>query len=265
MFVLIQIFMCIVAYSKVRGCSCFRLVSHDGQFYEDYNPTMLYLNPLMNETFSNFAQEVGLTPDTFTERWSMATHRPPYAYATTEYHGYQCSEARCPAGDNPRTRGVNEIQKIVCIATSGNFTLTFRDNTTMTMNYNVGITYLQHRLQQLYTIRSVNVVYSSGGSVLCTSDGSNAAYIEFLSEYGDLPLLKLTSPHLSPGYTFIITQEVQGTKENLECSQHGICRSDTGACECMQGYVSSADSLPGGKTSVSGGNRGDCGYETRLP
>ena len=47
--------------------------------------------------------------------------------------------------------GVNEIQRITCTATSGNFTVLFRDNSTMTMDYDVSVANFTHRLKQIYT------------------------------------------------------------------------------------------------------------------
>lgn len=90
------------------------------------------------------------------------------------------------------------------------------------------------------------------------------ADIEFLSEYGDLPMIELGVSFLSDSYTFKINQVIRGTKEDLECSQQGICNEDTGQCFCMPGFTSSADSVSGGKISTSAGDRGDCGYETKF-
>ena len=89
-------------------------------------------------------------------------------------------------------------------------------------------------------------------------------FIEFLSEYGDLPLMELGVHTLSDGYTFLIRQEQLGTKEDLECSQNGICSAETGRCTCMEGYVSAADSEPGEAIALAGGSRGDCGFELQF-
>ena len=42
----------------------------------------------------------------------------------------------CPYGDNPKTVGVNEVQRVVCTADGGSFTLTFRQHTTSSIYYN---------------------------------------------------------------------------------------------------------------------------------
>jgi hypothetical protein len=47
---------------------------------------------------------------------------------------------------------------------------------------------------------------------------------------------------------------VSGTREHVECSDHGECNRVTGACMCYSGYTSS-DGLG------SYGTTGDCGYQ----
>lgn len=91
-------------------------------------------------------------------------------------------------------------------------------------------------------------------------------YIEFLTEFGDLPLLKSNaegiiniSPALGDGNSKFVMNitEVQkgvnslkllyfyftiyflGTKEDVECSSQGICDERRGICECSPYYTSS--------------------------
>ena len=108
----------------------------------------------------------------------------------------------------------------------------------------------------------------SGGSLYLNPPPSLShsidADIEFLSEYGDVPMLTMGVDYLSDSSVFKINQVVRGTKEDLECSQQGICNSDTGQCFCMPGFTSSDDSESGGFISTSAGDRGDCGYETKF-
>lgn len=47
---------------------------------------------------------------------------------------------------------------------------------------------------------------------------------------------------------------VMGTREYVECSDHGVCNRDTGSCECFSGYGTSD-----GRGAL--GSRGDCGYQ----
>ena len=58
----------------------------------------------------------------------------------------------CPYGDNPKTVGVNEVQRVVCTADGGSFTLTFRQHTTSSIYYNAAasIDYVQ-----LATVRNI--------------------------------------------------------------------------------------------------------------
>ena len=87
-------------------------------------------------------------------------HAGPYAYAATDFIGYNCQQALCPKGDNPRTMNTNfsnEIQMLQCRAVNGTFTLTFRENTTLPISINDTASQLEYRLEQLYTIGDVSV------------------------------------------------------------------------------------------------------------
>jgi hypothetical protein len=105
-------------------------------------------------------------------------------------------------------------------------------------------------------------------------------YIEFLSEFGDLPLLTADirsidsiDPSLAPlnyGYVMNITEYQKGnapilpilfrfllnlppillhvtagTKEDIECSGQGTCSEVTGRCSCFQGFGSSNGTASG--------------------
>lgn len=334
----------------VRGCSCERARSYDNVYYRDYNPDSPDLN--LNTTvayWNQFIDSADPTPEIVREKF----YRGPYSFATSNFYGYDCLSMGCARGDNPRTRGRNEIQRISCTATSGLLSLKFRENQTLAMTHDVSAADLEHRLRQLYTIRNIKVTYvpkfytpgqpripfatasdppssfptgqptvtptsqptsqptaqPTGeptstptqhpiGSTatptvpsksptpsptlrpttplptaqptvqdddhLCTFDGRIDVFIEFLSEYGDLPLLQLGVNTLNSGYIFNIRQEQLGTKEDLECSQNGICSAETGQCTCMEGFVSSADSEPSADVALAGGSRGDCGFELKL-
>jgi hypothetical protein len=91
-----------------------------------------------------------------------------------------------------------------------------------------------------------------------------AVYIEFTSEFGDLPLLIPDTSLLSmiredtwysqANYYMNITEYQKGTKEDVECSRKGICNYDTGRCGCMEGFQSSNG------TAYEVGERGDCTF-----
>lgn len=59
------------------------------------------------------------------------------------------------------------------------------------------------------------------------------------------------------GASAVVTESVAGTKENAECSLHGLCDTLTGACKCFTGYVS-------GDGSGNAGTRSDCSYRDAL-
>lgn len=68
--------------------------------------------------------------------------------------------------------------------------------------------------------------------------------IEFLQDFGDLPLLvtgvsKLT--HSSSGITATVAVEeiVKGTKESLDCSGRGLCDTDNRLCTCEPEFETS--------------------------
>ena len=70
-----------------------------------------------------------------------------------QYHGYDCSLLPCPSGDDVRTTGqVNEIQTVDCTADGGTFTLSFRGQTTITLDWDATESVVQAALQELYTI-----------------------------------------------------------------------------------------------------------------
>ena len=196
-------------------------------------------------------------------------YRGPFAHSVTDFWGFNCAYQKCPSGDNPATRnGRNERQTINCQATAGTFTLKFRENSTMTLNFNEKVSVFAYRLEQLYTIHAVDVFYREDDLVtaastdsLCSSDGSTWVVVDYLSEYGDLPLLEYTNIDLldnGSAATFNIAEKVKGTKEDLECSGQGVCNEYNGICACRQGFGSSNGTVGGI------GDRGDCTFYNRY-
>lgn len=55
-----------------------------------------------------------------------------------------------------------------------------------------------------------------------------------------------------------VKEEVQGTKEDVECSNRGVCDHATGRCDCYAGFASSDGTLD------NVGIRGDCGFQEKL-
>jgi len=94
--------------------------------------------------------------------------------------------------------------------------------------------------------------------------------IEFRSELGDIPLLKVEAEPVSG--SIVIVEAQKGTKENDPCSGRGICNEKTGICDC---FVTAADGSRGSGTASTAflkagfvssdgdgnaGSRGDCGH-----
>jgi len=248
------------------GCLCSRALSVDNQFDNTYLQARLadniYFNITANET--SISTTAARTPDDIFKQY----YRGPYAFAATNYFGYSCGLMECPKGDDPRTYGENEIQHLNCRANNGTFTLLFRDNYTLPISFNSTAKELQLALEQLPTIGSVGVSIKYGDEIgqrvnqtVCTDEGNNTVSIEFLTEFGSLPLLQANinlltvydETYLGPP-RINITRSVICSKEDVECSALGICNESIGRCSCLEGYGSSNGSL------VSPGERGDCSW-----
>lgn len=191
---------------------------------------------------------------------------------------YDCSLRTCPLGDDPATYDdVQEVQAIQCTAVDGTMTLTFRQKTTSAISFDATASQVKTALEALTTIDSVDVEYTTG-TTLCTSDGTNTATVKFFVPSGDVPpmtfdtsLLRLSSlVDVGSGTPVILaadgcatgvstglcTYSVKGTTESVECSNRGLCDTDTGECACFTGWTSS-DGRGGS------GQRPDCGH--RIP
>lgn len=225
----------------IRACSCARVMSVDNQYDDEYVNRLSWLyQHLYNSTF--------VTLD-----YRRDFYRGPYAYAATDFAGYNCAHAACPRGDDPLTGAqVNEIQRLKCRATAGSFHLIFRENTTLPILHNDTERTLQMKLEQLFTIGRVAVTFGINNThTVCNS--SSPVYIEFLSEFGDVPMLKGVISSLTHT-SFSITEYQKGTKEDVECSRRGICDDTKGICSCFPGFSSSNGTID------AIGSRGDCTY-----
>lgn len=177
----------------------------------------------------------------------------------------------CPRGDDPSTfDDVIERQLVQCLATTGTFTLTFRDQTTPTIPFNADEPTVKSALESLSTFQQASVTFSSGSTTACSA-GNSVMMVDFMSELGDLPSLKGSSALLrdsvngngqdgsgclifaSGGAILQGQQSVKGTREYALCSNHGKCDFTTGICNCDDNYGSSD-----GKGGV--GPIGDCGF-----
>lgn len=90
--------------------------------------------------------------------------------------------------------------------------------------------------------------------------------IEFLTEHGDLPMLRADVSKLDMNGEYVfdsfytgnfmlnITEYQRGTTQDVECSGTGICDTKEGRCHCMEGFFSSNGSV------YAPGETGDCSY-----
>mmetsp|Transcript_23907 Transcript_23907/g.49819 ORF Transcript_23907/g.49819 Transcript_23907/m.49819 type:complete len:798 (+) Transcript_23907:179-2572(+) len=77
------------------------------------------------------------------------------------WEGYDCSKRSCPIGDDPGTYDdVREVQLIRCYASSGTFTLTFRQKVTAALSWDITADELKSALESLDSISSVDVAYT---------------------------------------------------------------------------------------------------------
>ena len=248
----------------IRGCACSRARSVDNKFYSAYqieHKNTYYMNTTLHAQEANYLAKY---------------YRGPYAFAATNYKGFNCQSSMCPTGDNPKTfNQFNEVQVLECSATNGTFTLTFRGNTTLPISYNATSVELKLALEQLYTIREVDVTIDNvqdfdgvenRNVTICSKSNSyrTNTYIEFSTEHGDLPLLIADSslsssdkiPHVAAHLR--IAEYRAGNKEDVECSGNGLCDESTGICKCAVGYISSNGTLN------AAGETGDCSYRNQF-
>ncbi|KUG01569.1 Multiple epidermal growth factor domains protein 10 [Phytophthora nicotianae] len=185
----------------------------------------------------------------------------PYENAFGDFTGaHDCSARMCPRGADPFEVGkVNEKQTLTCTADGGEFTLTFRGETTPVIPFNAGTAQVRSTLQTLESVRTATITFDSG-SVVCSASGVTTT-VEFTFMQGDLSPLSVDASALTlagnPG-TMPVAELVKGTKANIECSARGVCDRSTGICDCFPYFLSSDGA--GGL-----GRRGDCSYISPYP
>ena len=186
-----------------------------------------------------------------------------------DYYGIDCSLRECPSGDDPLTgtgasttsnpSQVNEQQKVTCVAGAGYFTLTFRGKTTAQIPYNTRSAALQAYIEALTTIGTGTIKLTMFSTQACLESGATWT-VEFLQNFGDLPLMIPDASNVyfsdpSRTATVTVSEYQQGTKEDEQCSNRGICDITTGICSCNTNYDTS-------NGYNAAGTRGDCGYAT---
>ena len=192
-------------------------------------------------------------------------YRGPFAYAYTDGSAYDCSQGFCPTGDNPYTYGVNEVQLVNCTAKKGSFRLVFRNQASDQIKASYTIAQVVASLQASASIGRVAVTFSntSKNAQVCHPQG-NVMSVEFLTEFGELPLLRQNTDAALDG-SINVTRSVNCTKENVECSARGVCNRGIGVCDCLEGHTSSSGAASSRESKTNGergkyGQRGDCGF-----
>lgn len=188
------------------------------------------------------------------------------------FFGYDCSLRECPKGDDPMTTTsiVNEVQQLSCLCNgcTGTFALTFRRRTTVNILPTATAATLKDALEKLDNIHGVTITISGGSATLCDADGATTS-ITFTHNPGDLPTLQLQNRLTggTPAPVLTITSApasglydapspaVDGTREEVFCSNRGTCDHSLGVCSCSVGFSSS-----NGAGAI--GSLGDCGFGT---
>jgi hypothetical protein len=136
----------------------------------------------------------------------------------------------CPYGSDPHLAnqalaegkrfGV-ENQTLVCGATAGAFTLTFRGHTTTAIAYSATAAELKTAFEALPTVGVVVVTPFTAGGLACGA-GDATTTVAFATELGPLPLITVGAAALTGG-SATFYRENAATVNNLECSGRGTC------------------------------------------
>ena len=139
--------------------------------------------------------------------------------------GPACAARSCPYGSDPlaaRRATAPAEQLLICTATAGSLTLSWRGDTTAPIGADVGADGLRDALQALPAIGAVAVDLADGAMRMCSANAATAR-IRFLTELGDLPLLEVGAAHLISGSATVTAVAGTGGGTNEECSGRGTC------------------------------------------
>ena len=236
-----------------------------------------YLDPVPT-IYGNYP----LNPGTWDADRMYSCYGDTYGYSPvtgvsniSTYTGDRCDQRSCPYGYDVRltdklyvrdTIGndtiIKEIQQIVCAATGGYFSLSFRGLISDFIYSNSTISDLYTILRKMSNIGEILLQLSGNinnpfGSFVCGSNNYNSVNVTFLSQYGLIPLMNITNYNLTGvnNDAYVQSISVSTGPPLLECVGRGTCDRTSGECKCWTNYA----------TSDGFGDRGlhgDCGYNS---
>lgn len=189
------------------------------------------------------------------------------------FAGYDCSLRACPTGDDPGTTGVTEVQALVCTADGGSIALGFGRQWTTKLDHEASAARVKAALEELRTVLTpgnadgIKVTFSSPATTMCDEDGDATVYVEFLQNFGELPLLQVDTGDLSLSSgtaSASVRRHRTGTKENVDCSNRGVCDPTAGACECSITSDCTENCFTTSDGYGNEGARGDCGAQVAV-
>tara|TARA_B100000780_G_C21113731_1_gene450319 strand:- start:30 stop:806 length:777 start_codon:yes stop_codon:yes gene_type:complete len=172
-------------------------------------------------------------------------------------------QASLTNGDSVQLFGVNGDTRNYTVSSTTSNTVVMTEIIGMATKTSVpirkNIKSIKYALEELPTIRNVTVVLTTDGTTATTTAcraGGTYIDITFEGDFGNLPEMTstITGLTLAGGTaTHVISTPTTGTKDEVECSNQGLCDRDKGKCKCFNQMTSSNGQ--GGS-----GRRGDCGY-----
>lgn len=222
------------------------------------------------------------------------------------HEGYDCSLMSCPYGKDPGLQSssgvgpqVDEVQILRCEAVAGTFTLSFRQQVTTDLSWDIPALQLADGLRNLSTIKDVEVTYiyladdyqsvdtthSFANLTACDASGRTFIKVVFTHNAGDLPALivdrsklenpvGITLPSDTSIVQFYVTTDgasadtgdtiTGATYQSLITSTAGttenlLCNG-RGLCDHVSGKCNCFDGYSSSDGSGLIGNLGDCGY-----
>jgi hypothetical protein len=254
-----------------RGrCVPLRRLAQDGHKNEYLEPAPIAYGTLASDPatwdadmiYGCLADEYGSSSDGNTnnlqarEEYNISTHSGADLSVLECPAGYDSNKATIQYGTEKNFSNTLEVQTLLCHATGGYFTLTFRGVVSSKIYAVDTQETFQEKLSTMQYLGSVTVSPSVASSTVCSENGQNTWNITMSSVMGgNIPLLAVASKALS-GWPMkvTITRSERGSATGLlQCSGHGWCNTQTGRCDCWEHFGPSDG-------AGNAGPRGDCGF-----